>query len=451
MRRPIDTIACHTAGTGNISERQVYSEDYWSNASLFTATGPIPPVDDAAAADTAAGEAALPPASEPAEPEPAEPEPAEPEPAESDPTKRDLPFPYIPPAFSTIPSYYLIGLLDAYRAAGLTYCTAAKCVPDAPHKCKFRLKGGLSCLSPIDPRRRQLSPSELEDLQRFEESAAKVPLQDDHGGEIKMCSHCCTIETSTWRRSPRDGSSVCNSCGLALKTHGRDRKIILKPTGEFFVERVRKCSRRKAIKRLCMHGRQHVGLDAALEHQVMALSSEAAGLAGPVVHFAQEAADIPYISLRQMQMVEAAAGGLHLNAPLQAMDMGQQTANIPGNVLGNMPGNVLCSMAPQFTFSLDGDAALLHHMITTGQTTPDYSMMQFAPHPTQMMALAATSLPVSLISIPPLTNTLPAMTSPLQQDLQSARGGTTSSSVDGSPAVFRYYDPMPHYQHNMVM
>ncbi|KAJ1938585.1 hypothetical protein FBU59_004394, partial [Linderina macrospora] len=171
---------------------------------------------------------------------------ANPASAESVPAKPAPVFPYIPPAFSLIPNYYLVGLLQAYRTSALIHCTSADCKSPKEHACNIRLKGGLSCLSRIDPQITQLSPEEMEELKGFEERAAEVPLVNEHGEALKVCTICSATETSTWRCHKAKRKSVCNSCGLCFKLHRRDRQIIMKPTGEFFVKRIRKRSRRKA-------------------------------------------------------------------------------------------------------------------------------------------------------------------------------------------------------------
>ncbi|KAJ7362795.1 hypothetical protein DFH08DRAFT_638754, partial [Mycena albidolilacea] len=38
------------------------------------------------------------------------------------------------------------------------------------------------------------------------------------------CFNCCTMDTSTWRRSnSRPGKVLCNKCGLFERTHSRPR------------------------------------------------------------------------------------------------------------------------------------------------------------------------------------------------------------------------------------
>ena len=41
------------------------------------------------------------------------------------------------------------------------------------------------------------------------------------------CANCGTSTTTLWRRN-KEGSPVCNACGLYYKVHGRERPIELK-------------------------------------------------------------------------------------------------------------------------------------------------------------------------------------------------------------------------------
>lgn len=47
------------------------------------------------------------------------------------------------------------------------------------------------------------------------------------GGAVLTCANCGTNTTTLWRRN-KEGSPVCNACGLYYKVHGRIRPIELK-------------------------------------------------------------------------------------------------------------------------------------------------------------------------------------------------------------------------------
>ena len=57
------------------------------------------------------------------------------------------------------------------------------------------------------------------------------------------CANCGTSTTTLWRRN-KEGSPVCNACGLYYKVHGRDRPIELKKDN--IQTRKRKQSRAKS-------------------------------------------------------------------------------------------------------------------------------------------------------------------------------------------------------------
>lgn len=63
----------------------------------------------------------------------------------------------------------------------------------------------------------------------------------------KLCSHCGTDTTPTWRRHKKTHQTVCNACGLYYKLHEQDREFTINSNGQKNVKRKpRNSSKKKA-------------------------------------------------------------------------------------------------------------------------------------------------------------------------------------------------------------
>ena len=70
--------------------------------------------------------------------------------------------------------------------------------------------------------------SSSSDQQSFIKKEVKKPInRGARLGPNPSCANCRTSKTSLWRRN-KDGSPVCNACGLYYKLHGCNRPITMR-------------------------------------------------------------------------------------------------------------------------------------------------------------------------------------------------------------------------------
>ncbi|KAI1611122.1 GATA-binding protein [Exophiala viscosa] len=74
---------------------------------------------------------------------------------------------------------------------------------------------------------RQSQPSPRPNADGTHQSGELPEVRDDGNGLGQVCSNCGTTKTPLWRRSPT-GTTICNACGLYLKTRNAPRPTTFK-------------------------------------------------------------------------------------------------------------------------------------------------------------------------------------------------------------------------------